>query len=69
MKLRILLLTSSLFFCLFSNAQEEVKYKKDRDTIYLEDGVKGKVPTIKWNDLLNIRGYTQENDYMCRIKE
>lgn len=59
MKLRNILLLCSLFLVVFSYAQEEVKYNKDRDTIYLEDGVLAKVPTVKWNDLLNIRGYTQ----------
>lgn len=40
-------------------AQEESRYRKDKDTVYLEDGVKASVPMIKWNDLINIRGYTQ----------
>lgn len=33
--------------------------EKERDTVYLEDGVKANVPKVKWNDLINLRGYTQ----------
>lgn len=54
MTLKISLFFVSIIFCLSTFAQE-----KDRDTVYLEDGVKSNVPKVKWNDLINIRGYTQ----------
>jgi hypothetical protein len=40
-------------------AQDKTRLIKDKDTVYLEDGVKTNVPLIKWNDLINIRGYAQ----------
>lgn len=54
MKPRIYFLILSFLFCLNAIAQD-----KDRDTVYLEDGVKSNVPLLKWNDLINVRGYAQ----------
>ncbi|GGE32793.1 porin [Psychroflexus planctonicus] len=40
-------------------AQNDTDNNIDKDTVYLEDGVKASKPLVKWNDLINIRGYAQ----------
>ncbi|MGM0635851.1 MAG: porin [Bacteroidota bacterium] len=51
------------FLCVtttFAQISDLIKELEERkDTVYLEDGVKAKEPVLKWNDLINLRGYAQ----------